>query len=215
MRAFLLRPLAALARAGVRLIDRILRWQLGVFEFSSDPRCYLRAARLRCPRDLVLSDGAHLRIGDPLLALHLWNERLAGAAQASAPLGWGMVLARGSAFSLQELARFLTLHREFDNVRGLYGEMGFIDQARIEQARRIAGKLGFDLIEREQPGWNVFQRAFWENVFSWWMMWAFNAGSRADKSFAQLRRCELWMSRARLIERYGGQAATPSSIHSP
>ncbi|MGE5139300.1 MAG: YkoP family protein [Rudaea sp.] len=196
--------LYSMGRAGTVAIDRILKWQHGVFEYSQDPSCILRISRVRSPRRVVLSDGEQIDAGSPLLSLHLWNERISQFA-AEDRLS-GARLLRGMRFSLAELAAVVNSRPESQDVRGLYAETGFIQDASMEQAQRILCRLGFDLIEGEKPGWSVFRAAFWRNVFSWWLLRAFNPGSADMKSFPELRRCEVWMSRARLHEIYSARS---------
>jgi hypothetical protein len=45
--------------------------------------------------------------------------------------------------------------REFDDVRAMYVDFGFVQDDRMEQLSRLVTRLGFDLIPRERPGWDV------------------------------------------------------------
>ncbi len=47
---------------------------------------------------------------------------------------------------------------------------------------------------------------FWENLFSWWLMYAFNTASMDTRKFWQLERTEIWMDRDEFIRRYGENA---------
>jgi YkoP-like protein len=192
---------SSIGRAGVRAIDRILCWYYGVFEFTSDPTCIMRLSRGRSPRDVVSADGTRIQKGDALLVLHFRNEQIAEAL-GDVSLGWGLVFARGARQSLRLLAEFLPTRRAFDNVRAIYADFGFLQDDRMGQMRRLTTRLDFDFILRERPGWDVRRRAFWDNLFSWWLMWTYNPASLTGKSFAHMRRCELWMPRARLMARY-------------
>jgi hypothetical protein len=44
---------------------------------------------------------------------------------------------------------------------------------------------------------------FWENFYSWAIMWAYNAVSLRQRHLLQLRRSEFWMSIADFLRRYG------------
>jgi YkoP domain len=194
----------SIGRAGVRAIDLILVRYYGVFEYTSDPISIMRLSRSRSPRDVVLTDGARVQKGEPLLVVHFRNEQIAAALSGGVSLDWGLVFLRGARRSFRLLAQFLSARREYDDVRAIYADFGFVQDDRMEQMGRMITQLGFDFIPRERPGWDVRQRAFWDNVFSWWLMWTYNPASLAGKSFAHMRRCELWMSRARLIRKYEG-----------
>lgn len=192
----------SVGRAGVRVIDHILSRYYGVFEFTSDPACILRLSRSRSPRDVTLTDGTRIQKGDALLVLHFRNEQLAAALRGDVSLAWGLLFARGASHSLRLLAEFLPTERDLDDVRAIYADFGFLQDDRMEQTRRLTTRLGFDFIPRERAGWDARQRAFWDNIFSWWLMWTFNPASLAGKSFTRIRRAELWMTRARLLEKY-------------
>jgi hypothetical protein len=43
---------------------------------------------------------------------------------------------------------------------------------------------------------------FWENFFTWWLMWTFNPASTMRRSMFNLQRTEFWMSRRAFIEKY-------------
>lgn len=195
---------SSIGRAGVRAIDSILRRYYGLFEYTSDPAAILRLSRSRSPRDVVLTDGTCIQMGDPLLILHFRNEQLARALGSGVTLNWGLVFVRGARRSLKLLADFLQTHREFDDVRALYADFGFLQDDDLGQLQRLMPRLGFDTVPREQPRWDVRRRAFWENLFSWWLMWTYNPASLKGKSFVHMRRCELWMTRETLRMKYGG-----------
>jgi hypothetical protein len=65
----------------------------------------------------------------------------------------------------------------------------------------MAQHLGFTVL----PYYRPFGRfgEFWENLFSWWMMWAFNDVSLNSRKFWRLQRTEIWMTRDDFIHRYG------------
>lgn len=169
--------------------------------FSSDPRCLLKIARTHTPRAITLADGTELQSGELVVATHLWNEHL--PARSNPGLTPGLALLQGSRESLRELARFLQTRPELDRVRAIYGEVGFLSDARLPQAQRIADRLGFDLVPGERPGWNPLRSAFWRNIESWWYLRRFNPASLERTGFGNLRRCEVWMSREQLLSRYG------------
>jgi hypothetical protein len=68
----------------------------------------------------------------------------------------------------------------------------------------LAARLGFEAVNltAEAGRWGRFAH-FWENIFSWALMWTFNPGSLRGKRFLRLQRYRLWMSRRTLLERYG------------
>jgi hypothetical protein len=61
--------------------------------------------------------------------------------------------------------------------------------------------LGFIVIPYHRP-FGAFGE-FWENFFTWWLMWTFNPASTRRRSMFNLQRTEFWMSRRAFIEKYG------------
>ena len=65
-------------------------------------------------------------------------------------------------------------------------------------------QLGFDVLNLNlQAGRCDRFRYFWENMYSWALMWTFNPGSLRGKRFLRLQRYEFWISRQALVQRYG------------
>jgi hypothetical protein len=44
---------------------------------------------------------------------------------------------------------------------------------------------------------------WWQNLYTSWLMWAFNAVSLRDKRITAMTHCEFWISRCAFMERYG------------
>jgi hypothetical protein len=201
-------PLAAFARGGVRAIDLALQRYYHVFEFTDDSACILRVARSLSARDIELSDGTRIARGEPVLELHLWNEQLPALPRDGAPsLTWGIEMTKRARHSLRLLAAYLARAPQFDHIRALHGEAGFLELDQFPEMRVLAERLGFDFVPGDAPGWRVWKYAFWQNLFSWWLMWTFNPASLRGKHFDEMARSELWMSRAVLMEKFGERAA--------
>jgi hypothetical protein len=71
-------------------IDRRLREDQGITEYSHHPRCLFRIEETRADRSLRLSDGTELRLGERVLKLQFWNERIPEMGGAGATVGWGV-----------------------------------------------------------------------------------------------------------------------------
>ena len=61
--------------------------------------------------------------------------------------------------------------------------------------------LGFTVLPCHRP-LGAFGE-FWENLFSWWLMWAYNPPSLKSRRFWRLQRTEIWMTTAEFFRRYG------------
>jgi hypothetical protein len=73
----------------------------------------------------------------------------------------------------------------------------------LEVAGPILSPLGFNVKPVERPRGRFWRRAFWDNLYSYLLMWTFNPKSLQGKELTNLLRAELWISRERLRERYG------------
>ncbi|MEW6567367.1 MAG: hypothetical protein AB1449_04200 [Chloroflexota bacterium] len=204
-----LAPAAALARLAIRGIDWLLRKAYGVAPFSHEPECILRISPGSSRRAVVLSDGTQVKPGDPIVHLHLWNERLRDLPNVSDSLGWGRLLLHQGALSLQLLARYLEVQSAAAHYVALRGEPGFVTDLR--SARAALERLGFEVFLKESPGFRLWRRAFWDNFYSFLLLWTFGPHTMKGKELGRLQRLEIWMSRARLTECYGGEVRTASS----
>lgn len=193
--------LACIGRIGLRGIDWILRRYYGVYPFTFEQGCILRLSWGRSSEEQQLSDGTCVRPGDPLVHIHLWNERLKDLPQDRASLAWGRDLVRMLTSSLSMLAAHLDEVQRGQSVVALRGEFGLLTH--LWAARVIAVPLGFDVVLKELPGLRVWRRAFWDNFYSYLLLWVFGPASMRGKRLANLNRVVIWMSRERLIERYG------------
>ncbi len=103
-------------------------------------------------------------------------------------------------YSLRLLAVYLAHELCWDGVNALHGTDGFLEMEHADEMRTLVEHLGFEFMIRATPGWNAWRPAFWQNVFSWWLMWTFNPASLKGKNMNKLARGELWISRAGLMQ---------------
>lgn len=190
-------------RAMVLGLERLLRRAGHVQEFTQDEECILRIALTTYKSEIELSDGTKIRCGDRICELHLWNEHVPPMPPEGPDLAWGVRFYRLAVKSLRSLAAYM----ERDGLRdivALGGQMAFLEKDGSPVLTVVAGRLGFDVVNLTARAgrWGRFTH-FWENIFSWALMWTFNPGSLRGKRFLRLKRYRLWMSRRALLERYG------------
>ncbi len=198
--------LARLARWAIRRLDALLRSARGVYEFSSDPDCLLRLALGNSGREVVLADGTRIAAGERIGELHLWNERVPPMPQAGPDLCWAVTMRLGLVYSLQLLAAHVENDPDWEDVRAFRGETA-VDAQRGET--HPFTHLGFELQPLELVGPLKRFTDFWENLYTWWLIWTFNPASLRSKHFWGLQRRQLWLSRATLLTRYGPNRSRP------
>jgi len=194
---------ASLARWGVRLIDYLLRKSLGVREFSDAEGCMLRIAPSRAKKRVALSDGTVVNPGDFVCEIHMWNERVPKMGPGGPDVQWALATYKGVLRSLELLADYLPNHPPYSQAVAVHGEGTVMRGLPLEQALRIWSRVGFDTMPKHaQTRLERFGR-WWQNLYTSWLMWTFNAVSLREKRITEMTHCEFWISRRAFMERYG------------
>ena len=186
-------------RALIRRFDAFLRWALGVYEFSDDDECLLRLQGTRAPHRLDLGDRV-VEKGEPVLGLHLWNEHIRPFPPDGPDLRWAVQTRRRFVRSLRAVAVQMNQDPRLASVRAVFAVTAVLPVPQIG-AEGLMARLGFVVI----PYQNRLGRfgEFWENLYSWWLIWAFNPAARRGRRMLGLRRSEAWMSAQEFLRRYG------------
>jgi hypothetical protein len=200
-------------RVLIRAFDRMIRWASGVFEFCDEEVCLLRLQCSRAPHDLHLSDSTQVRAGDPVLKLHLWNERVPPLGPGGSDLAWAVNVRRRLIRSLRAAAQWLAEQPSRDDVRAIGGATVLVSLGGGAGSLRLMERLSFDVFPYRGPLGRFGE--FWENLYTWGLMWTFNAASLRHRSLLRLRRAEVWMSAAELLARYGHPQEACPLIASP
>jgi len=133
--------------------------------------------------------------------LHLWNEHLPRMDEEGPSLEWATKAYRLWGASLKKLVAYLEDEPQFANVRAFRGETAFLRDDLEESG--LLERLGFDVLRMDRGDKLRRFGEFWENLYTWWLIWTFNPGSLRRKDFFRLERAQLWISRQALLERYG------------
>lgn len=193
---------AHLVRGIIFALDAFLRRRQGIYEYTQDPECVLRIALGHSRCACTLSDGTVVHEGDLIVELHFWNEHIPRMGPAGPDLAWGLRFYRRLRKSLAELARYVNDTPELEPVVAFRGESSFAAEVGWERYADVMHRLGFEF--RPLPPQNVWQRfvGFFEHLYVWALIWAFNPASLRGKRLFTAARGELWISRQRLLERY-------------
>jgi len=193
--------IGSIGRAAVCGLDVLLRRAYHVREFTQDESCILRIALGRSTREITLSDGTRIERGEVVEELHLWNEHLPRMDEEGPSLEWATKAYRLWGASLKKLVAYLEDEPQFANVRAFRGETAFLRDDLEESG--LLERLGFDVLRMDRGDKLRRFEEFWENLYTWWLIWTFNPGSLRRKDFFRLERAQLWISRQALLERYG------------
>lgn len=190
--------------AVVLLIDRILRKRYGIREFTAAPDCVLRIAIGRANREIRLSDGTKVEVGDPVGEIHLWNERIPKINQYGPDMTWGLGFQRLVVKSLRLLADYVQASPEFEHVKAFRARVAVKGQDGEAKVARLAQRFGFEMPARAGTP-SLFERfhRFFDNLYASGLMLTFNPVSLRGKEFWRFSRPEIWISRKGLLERYG------------
>ncbi len=197
-------------RAGIRWIDAQIRKSEHSYEYCDDPDCVLRVQLLPAPHSTTIGDLV-IQKGDLLLAIHVWNERMPQIPNGGADLRWAINLRRQLQYSFRLLAKVMKRDRVYDPVKAIYGTSVLFSSTIHTGGMRMMQSFGFVVVPYHNPLGKFGE--FWENLFSWWLMYAYNTESMDTRKFWQLERTEIWMNRGEFIQRYGGSNQIPIQSH--
>jgi hypothetical protein len=187
-------------RAGIRLIDTQIRRSEHTYDYCDDSACILRIQLLTSPHPVTFSDKV-IQKGDPLLAIHVWNEHMPQIPHGGADLKWALRLRRQVQHSFKILAKVMKGDEIYAPVQAIYGASVLFSSTNHTGGTRMMQSFGFTVLPYHNPLGKFGE--FWENLFSWWLMYAFNTESMDTRKFWQLERTEIWMDRDEFIQRYG------------
>lgn len=183
----------------IRSFDRFLRWAYGVFEFCATPDCLLRVRRTTFIRPIAVA-GQTFGACAPAVELHLWNEHLPPLPPEGATLSWAVQTQRCLKQSFRALARQISHDPRLADAQ-LIGGVTVLPLAGAHAGGvKLFEQLGFTICPYRSPVGRFGE--FWENLYTWGVMWAFNKPTLAGRGLLRLRRSEIWMTTDELLHRY-------------
>ncbi len=187
----------------VRLFDRTLGRAQGLFVYWDDPKAMFRIQLAKAPHTLRLPDGV-VEAGASVLTLHFWNEHTPEFGPAGPDLAWAMGVYRMLRPSLRILAEYLVANPELSHVQALGGATILVVVGGESAGEKLFERLGLEIL----PYRNRLGRfgEFWENVYTWALMWAYNGASLRTRHLFEVRRSEAWISKEAFLRRYGTEA---------
>jgi hypothetical protein len=196
VQTWLSRPL----KAGVRLIEYLVRKSMHVYEFTDDPDCILRIQLTTSPRSVDFGTW-QISKGDTILSIHAWNEKMPKIPEQGATIEWAIRLRRQVVHSFHKVAEELQMRGKYSLVKAIYGESTIFSFSEHTGGLKMMQRLGFSILPYHSASGKFGD--FWANLFSWWLMWAFNDLSLDTRHFKHLERTETWFQVDEFIQRYG------------
>lgn len=187
-------------QSAVFALDRRIRRQIGVYEYTLHPQCLFRLQVVRTEDALLLQDGTFVAPGGRVLVLHLWNEQMPVIPRTGPTLAWARKTHRAINISLRELACYLAAQPHLRDIAVICGNMPVIGSTQAERLARILARYGFEAAVDSSDRRGLLHR-FGDGVLVLMLVWA--ANPRAVRS--ALLRCSnmrIFVSRAALEQRY-------------
>ena len=190
-----------LVKMVIRRFDDWLSHVEGVEPFAREPLIILRLQYARAGREIRLPDGL-IAVRAPVLILHFWNERLPAMTSQGADLAWALQFQRRLLYSMKAVALHLRKTDPEGEVAAVGGVVAQVSMETADGGRLLLERLGFTIFPYRRPA-GAFGE-FWENFYTWMLMWTYNPGSLRSHSLLGLQRNEFWMTRARFLDRFAG-----------
>jgi len=183
----------------LRILDRLLRHLHGIFEYSDDPGCLFRVRVVAASATLCLGD-VEIPRGTRVAELHFWNEHMPRIPASGPDVAWATQLKRRYMASCRSLAECIQRDPRMAGVAAVSAQTVLFGLVGSRGAERLPQRLGFIVLPcRSQLG---RFGDFWLNIYTWWLMEAFNPGSLRHRRLLRLRRTQVWMPISEFLGRY-------------
>jgi hypothetical protein len=187
-----------MARFLIRSLDALLCRAYGVFEFCDDPDCILRLQVARAGQPINLP-ALELHTGEQVLLIHLWNDKLLRLPSSGSDLAWAKAMQRAFIHSLKAAALHLSLDPNLAEIQAVGGVTILFSASPGDG--NLMKRLGFSLRTYSSPLGRFGE--FWENLYSWLLIWTYNPASLPSHRLLSLRRTEFWISKTDFLRRFG------------
>jgi hypothetical protein len=183
----------------IRSIDRSLRRRAGIFEYSDHEDCLFRLRVARTDRRLRLRD-REVEPGEQVLEVHFWNENAPRASAEGRDLSWALAANRRVIDSFKAMADYIRQDPELSAASAVGGVTTWFAPGENNGAEKLFQRLGFAVTPHDSPNSRFHQ--FWEQVYAWLLMWAFNAGDSWRSSPLKIPHTDFWMSTGDFLRRF-------------
>lgn len=172
----------------------------GVEPFTDDPQVIMRIQTGRAAWCIPLPE-CTIPSDSEVLFIHLWNERIPPIPADGPDLGWARRTQHMMIYSFEEVANHMQADLAFQKIQAVGGVIAQISLKRSDGGRAMFEHLGFTIFPYHRPAGSFGE--FWENFYTWWLMWAYNPASTRYHHMLNLQRSEFWMTRDKFLDRFG------------
>jgi hypothetical protein len=187
-------------RSLIRRFDAFQRRRQGVYEYCDAPDCVLRIQLTRLHHALEFGE-ISVAVGQPVIEIHFWNEHLPVAPAGGPDPGFGLGIQRAFIGSLRALARLMKSDPALADVCAVGGVFALISPHTHPAGARLMERMGFTVRPYYRPLGRFGE--FWENFYSWWIIWSYNPVSLRGRRLTRLERMEIWIRADDFLHRYG------------
>lgn len=185
---------------GVFGLDRWLRRHQGIYEYCSDDHCLFRIQRAKATTHLTLSDATTIAEGDPILALHLWNEHMPAMPHSGPTIAWAHQIDRAFDLSLRDLARYLATDSQVHDVVAIRADLRLGAANFNAKLARITAHYGFEALRTERDSAGALHR-LGESILIFLLLLAANPAAIRLPTLSREHKLA-YLSRAMLERRY-------------
>jgi YkoP domain len=183
----------------INRFDAFQRRRQKVFEFTDDPDCLLRLQISQSKYQIHLPD-CEMSPGDQYLDLHLWNEHVPPIPPEGPNLAWASRTRRMFVASLSQVAELISKDPQYEEIKMVRGITVLLTLSDENIGKSMVERLGFTLMPYHQTLGRFGE--FWENFYTYVLMWAFNPNSLRNRHLISSRRTEFWMCIDDFLQRY-------------
>ena len=187
-------------RAIIRRFDDWLSRREGVGPFTDDPQVVLRL-QVAPTSHVLLLPVQTIPDGAKALWLHYWNERMPAIPAGGPDLAYGLKLQRMAITSFRSIARHVLETPSLQDIQAVGGVTVHISLKEADGGRAMFEHFGFTIMPYHRP-FGAFGE-FWENFYTWWVIWTYNPASVRHRRIWNLQRTEFWMTKEKFLDRYG------------
>jgi hypothetical protein len=181
-------------------LDRVIRRWHRIYEYSGHERCIFRINTALAEHSMLLKDGTHVRRGDPIIKLHLWNEHMPSMGDRGPSVAWGRHVTHDMNISLQELAHYLNEQPELKDIKAICADMCLGTAAKRNQLARIVGHFGFEAARRGLGRAGPLARLS-QNIMMFLLVLATNPSTLRGEILLRSHQ-RIFLSRKALMQRY-------------